>query len=206
MSTDSTTQLQGWIDRLKTGDTSALDQLIDHAYQRLRRLTHRMLRDFPRVHDLESTGDVLHRAYPRLRTALEAVPLTTVREFLRLAALQVRRELIDLARHYFGPHGEAARRAALLPRAAADSVSASANDMADSTHDPRRLLDWSEFHRCVETLPASEREVFHLLWYNGMTQAEAAAVLDVSTATVKRWWLSARLLLQQSLHGDMPTP
>jgi len=206
MSTDSTTQLQGWIDRLNAGDETAFDELIKHAYLRLQRLTQRMLRDFPRVHELESTGDVLHRAYPRLRKALREVPLTTAREFLRLAALKIRQELIDLARHYFGPQGEAAHRAAALPPISTESAAVPADDRADSTHEPSRLLDWSEFHQCVEALPPSEREVFNLLWYHGMTQAEAAAVLDVSVPTVKRWWLSARLLLQQSLHGDMPTP
>ena len=78
MSDGSTTvHLQGCIDRLNSGDSAALDELIVHAYERLRRLAQRMLHDFPRPRDWESTGDVLHNAYPRLRSALESVPLTS---------------------------------------------------------------------------------------------------------------------------------
>jgi hypothetical protein len=40
-----------------------------------------------------------------------------------------------------------------------------------------------------------------LLWYHDMSQVEAAAVLNVSLATVKRWWLSARLRLQPARQG-----
>jgi len=50
---------------------------------------------------------------------------------------------------------------------------------------------WSEFHEHVEKLPDDEREVMDLLWYQGLTQEEAAAVLKVSDRTVKRRWQSA---------------
>jgi DNA-directed RNA polymerase specialized sigma24 family protein len=53
----------------------------------------------------------------------------------------------------------------------------------------------------VEALPVQEREVFGLLWYHCMSQAESAAVLNVSLATVKCWWLSARLRLQAAHRG-----
>src|SRR5262249_61398995 len=109
-----------------------------------------------------------------------------------VAPLRTRRGRSGLARHYFGSRARAARRAAALPAVTTDSAAVPADDRADSTHEPSRLLDWSEFHQCVEALPPAEREVFNLLWYHGMTQSEAAAVLDVSVPTVTRWWLSAR--------------
>ena len=48
-------------------------------------------------------------------------------------------------------------------------------ELADTTHDPDRLAAWTDFHREVEALPAEEREVFDLLFYQGLSQAEAAA-------------------------------
>jgi RNA polymerase sigma-70 factor (ECF subfamily) len=39
---------------------------------------------------------------------------------------------------------------------------------------------------CPELLPEEEREVFDLVRIQGMTQTEAAQLLDVSVATVKR--------------------
>jgi RNA polymerase sigma-70 factor (ECF subfamily) len=57
----------------------------------------------------EQTDDVLQNATPRLCRALRETTPPTVRDFFRLAALHVRRELIDLARHHYGPQGPAAR-------------------------------------------------------------------------------------------------
>jgi RNA polymerase sigma factor (sigma-70 family) len=69
---------------------------------------------------------------------------------------------------------------------------------------PDRLAAWTEFHEQVERLPEEEREVFSLLWYKGLSQAEAAEVLGVSDRTIKRRWQSARLHLHEALGGQLP--
>ena len=46
--------------------------------------------------------------------------------------------------------------------------------------------------------------MFDLLWYQGMSQAEAAASLGVSERTVNRRWLSARLHLCDAVNGQFP--
>jgi RNA polymerase sigma-70 factor (ECF subfamily) len=205
MAEASSTQLQELIDRLNAGDPSARRDLINHSYERLRRLTRKMLQDYARLRRWEDTDDVFQNAAVRLFLALRAVTVPSVQEFFGLAAAQIRRVLIDLARHYHGPAGPAIRRAAVV----IDESSGNAMpgcDPCDSTFDPGRLALWTEFHKQVEALPAREREVFGLLWYHGMTQPEAATVLNVSEATLKRWWLSARLTLQERLRGEMPAP
>ena len=63
----------------------------------------------------------------------------------------------------------------------------------------------------VESLGAlgGVRAVFDLLWYQELTQAEAAALLGVAVRTVKSRWLNARLRVQQELGGspfDEPGP
>lgn len=204
MPADSTTQLQSWIDRMNAGDPSARDQLIGHAYERLRRLSHKMLQDYPRLRGWEGTSDVLHEAYPRLCRALQAVPFSSVREFFRLAATQLRRELLDLHRHYFGPEGVGARQ---VPGSAGDgsqSTPRALADRPDETNEPSRLASWSEFHRLVEALPEEEREVFELLWYQQLTQAEVAGVLNLSTVTVKRHWAKAKHTLYVAMNGELP--
>ena len=70
--------------------------------------------------------------------------------------------------------------------------------------DPGRLAIWSEFHRQVEALPDEEQAVFDLLWYQGLSQAAAAAVLGVNERTVKRRWQSARVKLHDALEGEAP--
>jgi len=51
-------------------------------------------------------------------------------------------------------------------------------------------------------LPEEEREIVSLLYYQGLSQAEAAAILGVSVRTVQRYWQSALLKLHDLLSGD----
>ena len=46
--------------------------------------------------------------------------------------------------------------------------------------------------------------MFDLVWYHGMTQAEAALVLGLSEAKVKRLWVAAREQLKTALGGRLP--
>jgi RNA polymerase sigma-70 factor (ECF subfamily) len=200
-----TRQIQGWIDRLKGGDETARGQLIDAAYQRLVHLARKMLRDFPRVHRWEQTDDVLQGAALRLLRTLTDVQPANAADFFRLAGLNVRRELLDLAKHYYGPLGPGAHHATVEQRPNASGSSVQAHDPAVESDDgPERLAAWTEFHQQVEQLAEEEREVFSLLWYQGLTQAEAAEVLGVSERTIKRRWQTARLRLHDALGGHLP--
>jgi RNA polymerase sigma factor (sigma-70 family) len=195
-------QRQTWIKRLQAGDPTARNELLNHSCERLRRLARRMLRDFARLKRWEDTDDVLQNALLRLWTALAEVTPSSARHFYALAALQIRRELIDLARQYYGPEGIGAKHASNVQGDHSESVPQAGK--ADSTHEPSRLAVWSEFHQRVDTLPEQEREVFDLLWYQELTQAEAAALLSISEATLKRRWLAARRRLHQMLKGGLP--
>jgi len=72
-SENQTTLVQGWIDRLRAGDSSARDALLACAIDRLERLTRKMLKGFPGVHRWEQTDDVLQNAILRLSRALQDV-------------------------------------------------------------------------------------------------------------------------------------
>jgi RNA polymerase sigma-70 factor (ECF subfamily) len=201
---DSTTVVQAWIDCLRAGDAAARDELLASSCDRLNRLTRKMLKDYPGVRRWEETGDVLQNALLRLCRALREVTPPTARDYFRLAALQIRRELLDLARHYYGPHGAGAHHASHAPAGDSGDGRPPAHDPADQTHDPGRLAIWCEFHAAVQDLPEKERDVFELVWYQGLTQDEAARVLEVSEPTVQRRWTSARLRLHEQFAGRMP--
>src|SRR5262249_22408836 len=64
----------------------------------LERLARQMLRSFPAVRQREQPDDVLQSALLRLTRALRAVRPCSTADFFGLAAEQVRRELLDLAR------------------------------------------------------------------------------------------------------------
>jgi RNA polymerase sigma-70 factor (ECF subfamily) len=195
---DSTTLLQGWIARMHAGDEAAKDQLLNHAYGRLRRLARKMLQqDFPRLKESEETDDVLQNVALRLNRALQTTHVATVVDFFRLSAAAIRQELIDLARHHRQVRGRLPRNAPA--RTDPDSAPSSAADPSDSTCEPGRLQAWTEFHQQVDALPDAEREVFDLIWYQELTQSEAASLLQVPRPTVQRLWLKARLRLKAIL-------
>jgi len=199
-----TLQVQGYLDRLRSGDEAARAELLNCACERLRRLTRKMIKGYPNVHRWEQTDDVLQNAVIRLQRTLQQMPVETARDFFRLAALHIRRELLDLAKRYYGPQGAGAHHASYAQAPGGSGEGPAPADRADLTHEPVRLATWSAFHEQVAALPDEEREAFDLLWYQGLTQAEAAELLGVNVRTVKRRWLSARMKLQDALQGEVP--
>src|SRR5262249_57018762 len=106
-----TLQVQAYLDRLRGGDVAARGELLNCACERLRRLTRKMIKGYPKVHRWEQTDDVLQNAVIRLQRTLQQLTVTAARDFFPLAALQIRRELLDLAKHYYGQQGAGAHHA-----------------------------------------------------------------------------------------------
>jgi RNA polymerase sigma-70 factor (ECF subfamily) len=197
----TTRRIEVLIDRLRCGDAAARDELIECAWNRLERLAHKMLGDFPRVRVWDGTGDVCNAAAMRLRRALEARPPDDVLHFFRLAALQTRRELLDLARHY-------KNRPDFLPLPSpgggSDPDGPPGEPDDGTSRDPIRLGRWTDLDEAIDRLPDKPREVCELLWYQGLSQAEVARLLGVDVRTVRYHWMEARLRLCEELGGRMP--
>jgi RNA polymerase sigma-70 factor (ECF subfamily) len=196
--TDTTRRLQGCLDRLRAGEPAARNELLAVAAERLRRLAGKMLKAEGRLPRWEESGDVCQNAVLRLCRALESERPGTPREFFRLAALQVRRELIDLARRHYGPRGAAAHHESRPPQQGAGP------DPADVRDEPSAVAAWGEFHEKAGELPDEEREAFDLVYYQGLSHAEAAALLGLSARTVQRRWQAACVSLYDRLGGALP--
>jgi hypothetical protein len=94
--TDLTAEIQLRLDRLHSGDESARDELLDITRVRLGLLARKMLQGFPGLRRWEQTDDILQNVALRLCRALTQIRPESVHGFIRLATLQIRRELIDL--------------------------------------------------------------------------------------------------------------
>lgn len=200
-STDS--HLQALLGAANSGDDRAYKELLNHACDRLLKLTRKMLRGYPDLRRWTQTDDVCQNAVLRLHRALSEVKPASVRHFFNLAAVQIRRELLDLGKHFFGPEGQGTKHHTDgLP---ADDDGGSIHRQEDAAGPPESLVAWSEFHEQIDKLPDEEREVFDLLWFQGLSQDEAASVLGISLRTVKRRWQSARLSLFEALDGECPS-
>ncbi len=197
--------LQPLIDRLQSGDAGAVDAVIAHSVERLRRLARKMLKTYPGVRRWNETDDVLQNALIRLHRALQETKPETTAGFFGLAATQVRRELIDLSRHHQGPEGDGKHHASdpkVVDRAGKATPRVDAE--ADPATGPATQAQWQEFHELVAKLPDDERQVFDLIFYQGLSQEDVVKLLGISERTVKRRWREARLTLHERLKIELP--
>lgn len=179
-----TAVIEGWLEVLRGADPEldrqARDQLIEQSKRRMEILCRKMF-----FGSLSSgpigVDDIYQESALRLWKALRSVRPTTAKGFFGLAATQIRRVLIDLARKY--------ARTSLPVRI----------DGQETTSDPASLEIWTRFHEEVGTLPEKIRDVVELVWYHDLTQDEAAGILGVDKSTVKRRWREARRQLIERL-------
>ena len=194
-----TTRLNSLLNRWSAGDETAMNELIAHSQDRLSQIASRMLAAKPHVKRWNETSDVLQNALVRLHRSLKAIKPESKRAFNGLAAAQIRRELIDMARSIYGPEGYGRHHKSDPGEADHDEIVRPLYEVADPATDVNDQLAMAEFHAKVGGLPDEEREVFELIFYQGMTQTEVASLLDVSERTIKRRWRQARLSLKGAL-------
>ena len=196
--------LTSCLQRLAAGDLSARDTIIEVCGERLRVLAHRMLSRFPKVRRWDDTDDVFQNAAMRLHRALGQVPIDSPRSIMALAATQIHRELIDLARRHAGPCSFAANHATDLGDGVASTGIATPRGIADAPAPTDPLERWSQFHEAVAALPAEQREIFALVWYLDADQKTIAGLLGCSERTVKTRWREAREAIRVALDGVSP--
>jgi RNA polymerase sigma factor (sigma-70 family) len=189
-------QLQDLIGRVRAGDRAAEDALVRAILGRIQKLSRRMLNQFPDLRYAEQTADVVQDSLVRLLRALKTVTPPTTRDFFNLAAEQIRRQLLDLARHH--------RRGPTVPLRPTGDSSGDGPAPADPAprHDDLDL--WAQFHAAVEDLPPEQREVIGLTYYHGWTQAQIAALFQVDERTIRRRWQAACLNLNKIVGGRLP--
>jgi RNA polymerase sigma factor (sigma-70 family) len=192
-SQSTTKKVESRLNRIQNGDKGAVDELIEIACDRLRRLTRFIFLDFKRVRrfadSADVTQDVLIRLTRRLRVLIgKKSPWPgSMADFMRLASREIRQAFLDLISRYFGKRG--AGHHEKLVGAIPFVVRA----------DPQELQHWTEFHEQAGALPKDQKDVFYLRWYLGLSALETAEVLGISLAGVKRRWLAARLRLNEFL-------
>ena len=201
---DRTEDLQPILDRLAQGDSRAKEELIARSCERLRRLARKMLRCEPRVARWEQTDDLLQTALMQLHRSLEEVKPESVKGFVGLAATHMRRELVNLARHHYGPQGDAGHHASDDGGKREGGEGQPPPDREAAGDGPSSLAEWETFHERVKELPQEEKEVFDCLYYQELPQDETAHLLGVTERTVQRRWRSAKLNLARLLRGESP--
>lgn len=193
-----TVLLQDCIDRYRAGERAAMDKLLRAAGGRLEKLAKHMTRSFPNVRDQADSGDVLQGSLVRMLRTLQTLRPATTRDFFNLAAVHIRRELLDLARRCKKRKGDVA----LVVQDDSDAPPGAPPPVAV---EPGPDFDvWVRFHEAVDALPTEEREVVGLVFYHGWKQVKIAELFGVDERTIRRRWANACERLRQHVGAALP--
>ena len=176
------------LQRVGAGEKEAFDQLVPLVYSQLRKLAARCLQAERPDHTLRATA-LVHEAYIRMADAGGGWQDRV--HFYAVAARVMRHILVDHA-----CAGNRQKRGAGFDYVPLDEAAVVC---------PERPKDLSALDESLERLAALDlrkSRVVELIFFGGLTYDEAAAALDISTATVHRELRMAKAWLLRDVTGS----
>lgn len=170
---------------LESGDKRAVDLLMPVLYSELHRLATAMLSRERQDHTLQPTA-LVHEAYLRLIGQYQ-VDWNCRAQIVGLAATMMRRILVKYAQSRAAQKRDWGERIPLE-----DSLSIT------TTGKPDTLAVDAALTR-LEKIDPRQARIVELRFFSGLNVEETAAVMELSTATVKREWKIARMWLMREM-------
>ena len=170
-------------------DGGAVERMVPLVYEELRRIASRQLRHEGVGHTLNTTA-LVHEAYLRLATP-SRLDVSGRAEFLSIAAMAMRRVLIDYARQR-----TAQKRGGVQIRVELDDIEVAADDRAE------QLLALDEALTALAATNARLARVVDCRFFGGMSQEETAIALQLTPRTVRRDWTKARMWLAVAMDPE----
>ncbi len=183
---DTQTEITVLLREMRNGAGDAMERLLPLVYDELRRIAHRQLAGERDGHTVSTTA-LVHEAYFRLVDHRHA-EWDSRAHFFRVAALAMRRVLVDYARQH-----RAAKRDGALRQVPLDDAVLVVTQRADL------LLGLDEALTRLAALDARQGHVVECRFFGGLTEEETAGVLGVTARTVRRDWIKAKGWLHQEL-------
>lgn len=171
---------------LTLGESRSLEAMLPQLYDELRELAGNYLRRERPDHTLQPTA-LVHEVYLRL-LGDQPIDWKNRAHFLGISARIMRRILSDSA---------VARRA--QKRGGGATVVTLDEALDFSAECALSLQGVDEALRQLEALDPRQGKIVELRFFGGLTIEEVAEVLQISVATVKREWATAKLWLQREL-------
>jgi RNA polymerase sigma factor (TIGR02999 family) len=170
------------------GNKEALDQLMPLVYDQLRHLASRCLSSERPDHTLRATA-LVNEAYLRLVNA--ELTFNDRVHFYAVAARLLRQILVDHARSlHRAKRGGGAQKLSLDEALVVGQAA------------PSGILELDEALQRLAAQDSRKAEVVELLFFGGLTYDEAAAMLNISPATVHRELRMAKAWLHRELTGE----
>jgi RNA polymerase sigma factor (TIGR02999 family) len=177
---------------IEQGEPKAAEQLLPLVYDELRKLAAQKLAQERPGQTLQATA-LVHEAYLRL-VGDDDPGWDNRRHFFAAAAEAMRRILIDRARHR-----QSARRGGALRRVPLEEGPSLVAPVGGPGED---VLALDEALRQLEAEDPIKARLVELRFFAGASLEDAAAMLGISPATAKRYWIYARSWLYGRLHGE----
>lgn len=177
--------------RWNQGDVAARDALIPLVYDELRRVAQKNLAGQRSDLTLQATA-LVHEAYLRLVNHKSANWQDRT-HFFALAAKMMRQILVDHARMHNAAKRGGGAFTVLLDENSVDSKETINLDLIDLDTAMKRLA----------SLDARQSQLVELRFFGGLSIEESASVVNISTATAKREWATARLWLHHAMEGGI---
>jgi RNA polymerase sigma factor (TIGR02999 family) len=192
-SADEVTRL---LEALRDGDPAAFGALVPLVYDELRTVAHRQRRRWHGDDTLATTA-LVHEAYLKLVDQSRA-SWESRAHFLAAAARAMRHVLINYSRDR-----RALKRGGQPPTLSLDALGERPElQAALSDEDVDTLLALDGALERLERVNARQSRIVECRFFGGMSIAETAAALGVSTATVSRGWALAQVRLYRDLACD----
>lgn len=171
---------------IEHGDPLAAEQLLPLVYDELRKLAAQRLALEKSGQTLQATA-LVHEAYVRLVDTEKSQHWNSRGHFFAAAAEAMRRIMVDNARRKRRPkHGGDRKRIEL-------------DDVVSMTDPQDDILALDEALARLAAEEPAKAELVKLRYFAGLSLEEAAACLEISPATAKRYWVVARAWLFAAL-------
>ena len=177
-----TVLLHAW----RAGQSDAYDKLIAIVYPKLCALASRCMRGQKGSPTLNATS-LVHEAYLKILGA--ELPWVDRVHFFAVSARVMRQILVDHAR----ANGRQKRGGSIAKISIEDAA-------VISPAPEERLLDLDEALQNLAAVDKRKADLIELLYFGGLTQAEAAAALQISEATVQRDLKLAKVWLYRAIN------
>jgi RNA polymerase sigma factor (TIGR02999 family) len=168
---------------------SDVERMLPLVYEELRRIARWQLRHEGIGHTLNTTA-LVHEAYLRL-AAPSHLDIGGRAEFLSIAAMAMRRVLIDYARQR-----TAQKRGGVQMRVELDDIEVAAEGRAE------QLVVLDEALTALAVSNPRLARVVDCRFFGGMSQEETGLALQLTPRTVRRDWTKARLWLAVAMDSE----
>jgi len=180
--------------RFNAGEQSAVEDLFSHVRHRLMVITRRKLHGpggFATVARWYATDDVVQEACLQLAKTLEQEQINSGDHFLRLAAIHIRRALLNIHAHT-GTKSHFSQTASTDP---ADNQTLAKGAVVALEAGTDSGIRWEKFLDHFKTLTEEQRQMLDDVFFNGCTQQETAARMQIGITAFKQRWLKLKLQL-----------